>query len=454
MSGPKVSVYEMSAQQRQNLRAQMNCLQQSLVCCEEIKKAVVYLNGLNGQIQTLLSTFDLVNQRTSDCSEEITSLSDLQNKLPQDCQSFMTELSSIPVLPVDKITLTEAELAKRKDTLAKLRALRNSVVARQKKIETALKPMEEKAKQGVNDVKNAIADDIAGVHSFFVLPVEPENEKFQTEKVKIEEQLRVLAIDATCPVELKGEVVSSSAVLSRITTQEWLSTFQAVTIQPLLNRIEAARVKAQEEKSEYDELQARYLTLCSVAGIQSEELSPASGSLEQIKNKVVALEKRIIMQTEQGYISDCVNEVMSEMGYDIIGDRSVVKRSGKRFRNELFSYGDGTAINVTYDSEGQIAMELGGIDRTDRIPTAEEADVLQEGMKSFCSDFRDFEERLKAKGVMIKSRLSMAPPSAEYATIINVSDYTITAKTPVREMTVSEKLSKITAKRTMRKEDN
>lgn len=454
MSGPKVSVYEMSAQQRQNLHAQLNCLQQSLVCCEKIKKAVVYLNGLNGQIQTLLSTFDLIKQRTSDCADEITSLSDLQNKLPQDCLSFMTELSSTPVLQVDKITLTEAELAKRKDILAKLRALRNSVVIRQKKIETALKSMEEKAKQGVTDVENAIADDIAGVHSFFVLPVEPGNGKFEAEKMKIEEQLRVLAIDETCPVEFKGEVVSSSAVLSRITTQEWLSTFQALTIQPLLNRIEVARVKAQEEKSEYYELQTRYLALCSVAGIQSEELLPASGSLDQLKNKVVALEKRIVMQTEQEYISDCVNEVMSEMGYDIIGGRSVVKRSGKRFRNELFSYRDGTAINVTYDSEGQIAMELGGIDRTDRIPTAEEADVLQEGMESFCSDFRDFEERLKAKGVMIKSRVSMAPPSAEYATIINVSDYTITEKTPVREMTVSEKRLKATGKRTMRKEDN
>lgn len=454
MSGPKVSVYEMSAQQRQNLRFQLNCQQQSLVCCEEIKKAVVYLNGLNGQIQTLLSTFDLINQRTSDCSDEIASLSDLQNKLPQDCQSFMTDLSNTPVLQVDKITLTEAELAKRKDTLAKLRTLLNSVVAKQKTIETALKPMEEKARQGVTDVKNAIADDIAGVHSFFVLPVESEKDKFETEKMKIEEQLRVLAIDETCPVELKGEVVSSSAVLSRIITQEQLSTFQAVTIQPLLNRIEATRIKAQEEKSEYDEQQIRYLTLCSVAGIQSEELSPASGSLEQLKYKVAALEKRIVMQTEQEYISDCVNEVMSEMGYDIIGDRSVVKRSGKRFRNELFSYGDGTAINVTYDSEGQIAMELGGIDRTDRIPTAEEADVLQEGMESFCSDFRDFEERLKTKGVMIKSRVSMVPPSAEYATIINVSDYIISAKTPVREMTVSEKRSKGTAKRTMRKEDN
>jgi trehalose-6-phosphate synthase len=88
------------------------------------------------------------------------------------------------------------------------------------------------------------------------------------------------------------------------------------------------------------------------------------------------------------------------------------------------------------------------------MPTAEETDVLREDMASFCSDFRDFEERLKAKGVMIKSRVSMAPPSAEYATIINISDYTVTAAAPVRAMTVSEKRSKAPAKRAMRKEDD
>ncbi|MPM13474.1 hypothetical protein SDC9_59831 [bioreactor metagenome] len=257
-----------------------------------------------------------------------------------------------------------------------------------------------------------------------------------------------------CPADLKNEVLSAVAALSRITTKERLSTFQAVTIQPLLNKIDTARVRALEEKSELEELQSRYVVLCSVAGVQPEAFSSEGGILEKLRNKVATLEKQVVMQTEQEYISDCVNEVMSEMGYDIIGNRSVTKRSGKRFRNELFSYGDGTAINVTYDSEGQIAMELGGIDRADRIPTSDEANVLREGMESFCSDFRDFEELLKAKGVLIKSRISMAPPTAEYATIINVSDYTITTSKPISEIAVKETRSKAATKRTMQKEDN
>lgn len=456
MSGPKVSVYEMSARQRQNLRAQLNCLQQSIVCCEEIKKSVGYLNGINGQIQSLLSTFDLVNQRTEGCSGEITILTDLQNTVPQDCLSFMGQLSSCaPVLQADKITLTDAELEKKKEVLAKLRVLRNNAAARQKEIEEALRPMEVKAKQGVSEVENAIAEDVASVQSFFILPSESYEEKFKSDIKQLDEQLCVLSLESDCPADLKGEVLSATSALSRITSKEQLETFRSVTVKPLLHRIENARLRVQEQKIEFETLQSHYVALCSVAGVQAEVFAAEENdALEKIRNKVAALEKQVIMQTEQEYISDCVNEVMSEMGYDVIGNRSVTKRSGKRFKNELYSYGEGTAINVTYDSDGQIAMELGGIDRADRIPTSEETDVLREDMRSFCSDFKDFEERLKAKGVVIKSRVSLAPPTAEYATIINVSDYNITATAPVREITVKGTRSKSAAKRTLRREDN
>jgi hypothetical protein len=456
MSGPKVSVYEMSARQRQNLRSQLNCLQQSIVCCEKIKRSIGYLNGINGQIQSLLSTFDLVNQRNEDCYGEIIILTDLQSSVPQNCLSFMDQLSSCaPILQVDKITLTDAELEKKKGALAKLRALQNNVATRQKEIEEALRPLKEKAKQGVSEVENAIAEDISSVQSFFISHSESDEERFMFDIKQLNEHLRVLSLGSDCPADLKGEVFSATSALSRITSKEQLETFRFVTVKPLLQRIENARLRVQEQKSEFETLQSRYVALCSVAGVQPEAFAvEINEAMSIIRNEVATLEKQVITQTEQEYISNCVNEVMSEMGYDVIGTRSVTKRSGKRFKNELYSYGEGTAINVTYDFDGQIAMELGGIDRADRIPTSEEIDVLREDMESFCSDFKDFEERLKAKGVVIKSRVSLAPPTAEYATIINVSDYNITATAPVRAITVKGTCSKSSAKRTLRREDN
>ena len=119
---------------------------------------------------------------------------------------------------------------------------------------------------------------------------------------------------------------------------------------------------------------------------------------------------------------------MEEMGYSVIGSREVTKKNGKHFRNELYTYGEGTAVNVTYSSDGKIAMELGGVDTTDRLPDAQETSVLCESMECFCDDFKEIEKRLLAKGVVLASRISMLPPSAEYAQIINTIDYKMSGK--------------------------
>ena len=111
------------------------------------------------------------------------------------------------------------------------------------------------------------------------------------------------------------------------------------------------------------------------------------------------------------------------MGYAVLGSREFTKKNGRHFRNELYTYGDGTAVNVTYSSDGRIAMELGGVDTADRLPDERETSLLCDSMERFCDDFKEIEERLLVKGVVLKERLSLLPPSPEYAQIINVSDY-------------------------------
>ena len=114
---------------------------------------------------------------------------------------------------------------------------------------------------------------------------------------------------------------------------------------------------------------------------------------------------------------------MEDMGYTVLGRRDVTKKNGKHFQNRLYTYGEGTAVNVTCSPDGRIAMELGGIDDCDRLPDEREALVLCDSMESFCDDFREIEKRLLAKGVILAERISLLPPGAEYAQIINTSDY-------------------------------
>lgn len=94
-------------------------------------------------------------------------------------------------------------------------------------------------------------------------------------------------------------------------------------------------------------------------------------------------------------------------------------------------------------------MELGGIDTSDRIPTAQETGQLCDSMEQFCDDFREVEKRLLAKGVVLAERLSLLPPSAEYAQIINTADYSMTAQPSAFH---TKKQRKAARPKTMRRE--
>ena len=173
-------------------------------------------------------------------------------------------------------------------------------------------------------------------------------------------------------------------------------------------------------------------------------------SITIISKENKRLEELVNQQREQSYISDCVDEVMTDMGYSVLGSREVTKRNGKHFRNELFTYGEGTAVNVTYSPNGRIAMELGGLDSTDRTPTVSESAVLCSEMKQFCTDFKEIEKRLLAKGVMVANRISLLPPTEAHAMIINTADYEMQAK--AEHFSVEEHRRRAAEKKTMRVE--
>ena len=79
--------------------------------------------------------------------------------------------------------------------------------------------------------------------------------------------------------------------------------------------------------------------------------------------------------------TESLDQVMYDMGYRVVGLIEVVKKSGRKFRNELFHFSEDSVNNVTYKAaNGQISMELGGADTCDREPSEEESSVLCDEM--------------------------------------------------------------------------
>lgn len=214
--------------------------------------------------------------------------------------------------------------------------------------------------------------------------------------------------------------------LGTIASAAFLQNFAAITVIPLESRCRAEQAQYAAEKADYALLLRRYAAACGQLGIPVEEKPWHSGAMAELETLTSDLEQQALACEEQAYIRQALDEVMVEMGYSLLGEREVHKRSGARFHHVLYDFGDGTAVDVSYDANGQIAMELGGLDNADRIPTAGESTALCRSMEAFCTSFEEVEKRLAAKGVVLRNRIAMLPPSEEHAQIINVEDYQLT----------------------------
>ena len=236
---------------------------------------------------------------------------------------------------------------------------------------------------------------------------------------------------------LKLDVMEVRERLVKLNSADELSNFSALTVAPLEKRCREYEQLRREHGVEFDRLTARYHALCGELGRNPEAVTMERGAVQRLETLSAELEAEIQHAEEQAYINRCIDEVMEEMGYRLIGNRSVVKRSGTRLRSELYSFSEGTAVNVTYSSVGSITMELGAADVRSRLPGEDEAKRLTEDMRSFCGSFKEFGRRLLEKGVEAE-HLSLLPPEPEYAQVIDISGYEMTGES-ARDFTAAPK---------------
>lgn len=269
-------------------------------------------------------------------------------------------------------------------------------------------------------------------------------------KEQIRSQLIQMKADIRLPNYLIADIVKALNNVNMIENEAFLKNFASVTVAPLLRNCKEYISEYDSCYEEFEKLYSEYVALCELYYYVAQEYSCCKASIEKLKQEIKRINDESAEEDEQAYISECLDEVMEEMGYTVIGSREVTKKNGKHFRNELYTYCEGTAVNVTYSSDGRIAMELGGIDSTDRLPNDAETSALCNSMEQFCGDFKEIEKRLLAKGVVLADRISLLPPSAEYAQIINTTDYNMAEK--VEKLQTKKQRKTATKQKTLRKE--
>ena len=409
MSGPKSSRYTLTPEQRRILAEQRAIERRKSVASENIRRN---------------------NKRLLQIGSMFSSAKDVSGELLSRCgndggfASKILELENVvaPIAPIISKT--------NNDDVNSLESTAKEVAASLAKAEKIASELSVIAAKNEIALHASLSADIDKGFSTSFADIQTSSQTTISEsKSKIRSQLIEMKNNQNLPKELVGELDATLSKINSIDNEAFLKNFSSVTVSPLLKRCKQYLNEYEACHEEFEKLYAEYIALCDLYFYVAQEYPCCNASLEVLRAEIKRIKDTVDTDDEQAYISDCLDEVMEEMGYTVIGSREVTKKNGKHFRNELYTYGEGTAVNVTYSSDGKIAMELGGIDATDRLPNDHETSVLCESMEHFCDDFKEIEKRLLAKGVVLADRISLLPPSAEYAQIINTTDYNMTEKT-------------------------
>ena len=437
MSGPKTSRYTLTAAQRRALQEQRRRELEEQRRRERISKAKSKLAllsaktyGLSNITEEALDQARLLNERTgSDNGFAV-----LKNQLSENTGNLVASIEKAN--ESDSVELLEQAVREAQqafDDLSKLRGKLDGLISKNKQ-------------QLHKDIMNSL-DSVADVD--FSKIQSPAERQLEQRKDEIANNLSNL-LSPIHNDELHDSIEKALKHLDEIDNPDFLSNFNAMTVAPLEKKCREYTALRQQIGDEYDDLMIRYTVLCKEQKIIPQNIAFERGAVEKLDSLITELEKAADSADEQSYISRCIDEVMEDMGYKLVGNRSVTKKSGRHFRNELYSFSEGTAVNVTYSDNGNITMELGGVDTKDRMPDTLETERLTEDMGSLCGQYREFERRLAEKGV-VSNHISLLPPEPVYAQVINVSDYDMTDNIATIDQTTEQYSS--TQMKEMRSDD-
>ncbi len=400
MSGPKTSSYTLTAEQRRILAEQRRIRIEREILTKQL-----------GDIRSIIAEADRIIEQMEPLYAEI--------------GADTTTLSQIKALRKETTTvLSQASSVSDTDGSAGLREANKRLRATARRLTAVASAIKAEYSSAEKSFRSAVADSIDGGFDFsFDMVGDTSDISRDTYALKIQTELENLSglfLSST----YREREAAIKAKLLEISDPDFLKNYYAMTVMPFAKECRAYSASYAAYGEEYERKRYIYEANAKAIGVIAEDIPFSADAVAILDAKIKETDEIIRHREEQAYISQCVDEAMQEMGYTVAGNREVVRRNGKRFRNELYLFDEGTAVNVTYSSDGQITMELGGISTDDRLPTEAESASLASDMRTFCDDYYEIERRLRKKGIVTK-RISILPPDEQYAQIINVSDYSL-----------------------------
>lgn len=412
MSGPKLSQYLMTLLQREILREQIKRQREAIILEERKKREINEIRNRCIQLRDSVSKLqELAGQSERFADAGCAGIIDV-SYLHALCKEALAEVEKGENLG------TNRELEQIREAGHNLSTLICRVYTESQKTEWSLGQQESLYRgETMKVISSGFALSFANISDRKALH---KNAYLK----RIDEELDKLA-ELTISDDLREKFEQLRKKADDIQSSDFLENFFSISLLPFVKECREYDRLDREYGEDYRMLCLRYEYLARELNREIVDIPFSAQAVSLLLEKIADLEAEELKVKEEAYICQCMEEAMAEMNYTVIGNRNVTKKNGKRFRNVLYRFDEGTAVNVTYASDGQITMELGGVADVDRLPTDAESASLEEDMHSFCDDFYEIEKKLKEKGIEAK-HISHLPPEAQFAQIINVSDFEMT----------------------------
>lgn len=409
MSGPKTSRYTLSEAQIALIQKQMKERTERML--KEAKR-ISALNDLISKEKKL----DIYAKRIDASLNEINKVQTDGQLGPIDISEYHSILSDVEKQKKHLLSLNRSiDIESIEQEEKKLNSFVEELVEADKKVNNLLA-------QTKNTYKEVVISKLSSLYDISFANIANRNSlKENPDVTKILE-----ALDSVANYEKDAELTAKYDEIKKkaneITSTDFLDNYYSISVVPFVKACASYHKLREDIGDDYNDLLLRYKILSEECGTVYEEVPFGTNCISELLMKISDCEKTLLAKREDEYICSCIDQAMDELGYNVIGNREVTKKSGKHFRNELYKFAEGTVVNVTYADNGQITMELGATDTINREPTPWEEKVLVDRMTDFCGSYSILEEKLKEKGIEPK-RIAVLPPSVEYAQVIDISGY-------------------------------
>ena len=439
MSGPKSSRYYMTAEERRRLQEQRRKEMEARLLEEKKNKEINAIRNECSKIEKLTGMMQI-------------SLSQIENVIKEGNLEQVDLKEYIEHINNSSAEMDSVQKVNSGNSLEELKKKKDKVVNATKTLEKDIKSLTRILEIQENKFNQVTIERISEGFNISFANISNRNSLANNEFVsKINKELDKIS-DVNINDQLSRRFEEIKQMANEIKSVEFLGNFYAITVVPFVRDCLEYNKMVNDIEEQYEDLYARYKYLSGELKLESVDIPISYEAIQILLSKISVLEEQLFKQEEESYIARCIDEAMQEMHYSVIGSRQVQKKSGKKFRNVLYKFDEGTAVNVTYSDDGQITMELGGLSNEDRAPTDLEGASLEKDMISFCDDYYLIEKKLKQKGIET-NRISHLPPEAQFAQIINVEDYSMTEDIGAYEAKVTNRTGSSSATRVIRKEE-